>query len=115
MKPGTRQLAPLVGLAASGIAGLVGFGLVFADAPTPELSTILAIVVAIGASFSLAAVFPRHWWWVAILSSWGSVTWAIMGVLMRQSGLQYLLLALPLALAAGYTGSRIGRADGRDE
>ena len=106
MSRGIGQSAVLAGSAA---VGFVGFGALFSDSPSLLWSTILTILFAGGASCFLAALSPRKWVAIAILCSWGAVTWAIMGVMMQQPTLQYLTVALPLALATGYTGSRQGR------
>ena len=114
MRPGSnQQVVSLIVLAASFVPGAAGFGLVFSGAPTPLLSRVIAIVVASGGAFSLASLLPKRWLLIAILSSWGAVTWAIVGVLMLQPALHYLALALPLSLASGYAGSRTGLANER--
>jgi hypothetical protein len=94
-------------LAASAAAGVVGFGVAYSDPLGPPWSTIFTILFAGGASCLLAAASARKWVLIAILCSWGAVTSAIMGVLMQQPTLPYLMLSFPLALATGYTGSRI--------
>ena len=110
--PSENAFVSFMVLAASCVPGAVGFGLLFSDAPGPVLSKVLATVVASGGAFSLASVQPRRWLVIAVLSSWGAVAWGIAGILMLQPELVYLVLVLPLALAAGYAGSRLGLAKG---
>ncbi len=100
-------------IAVSAAVGFAGFGLMLVDSPGPLWSMISSVVMAIVGSCILALFSPRKWLLIAILCSWGTLTWAAMGLLMQQPKFRYLMVALPLAVAAGFTGSRMGTANRR--
>ena len=97
-------------LFASAAAGTMGFVFMFSDSPSPMVSAILSTVLAVSASCLIGSMSPKRWILIALLCSWGVITWGILGVLMQQQMLQYMVAVLPVALAAGYIGSRIGLA-----
>ena len=106
-----QSIVQFVVVGASAAVGFAGFGLVFVDSPGPLWPTIFATLIAVTGSCLLTAFSPGKWLLIAVLCSWGAAAWTIVGVLMQQPKLRYLMLTLPLAVAAAYIGSRIGRAN----
>ena len=103
------QVKPLA-LAAAALAGLSGFGLLFSDSPGLPLAPIAAGAIAVAGSAISAAISPTRWIALALLSSWGVVTWGLGGILMYQPRLQLMLAVVPLAMIAGWVGARYGGA-----
>ena len=108
----SRSLVP--SLLIAGFAGLVGFGLTFADLGPGEslvLRGLFASGVVIVSGFLIPFFVPRLWQVMVVFAAWGFVAGGGMWLALGEKKIGVILLVLPLALGlcAGYGGARAAR------
>lgn len=108
-----RRSGLAAGLGVAFLAGAVSFGTMFSDRPatsSPGVPVTIAVVAAVLGAMAGASLVPRRGWMVGGLASWGALCWAVILVSIGSGAPgAWLLLSLPLTLAAGLLAARWGR------